>query len=87
MIINGYDLKMTCSACPEQYDVFKNGEQVGYLRLRHGEFTAEVPNCGGETVLETEEMNGEGIFDDDERTEYLTMAIDAVDKYLKETKK
>lgn len=29
----------TCSACPEQYDVFdSDGNEVGYVRLRHGFF-------------------------------------------------
>ena len=31
----------TCDACPEQYDVFRGEEKVGYLRLRWGSFTAE----------------------------------------------
>jgi len=29
-------LNKTCGACPEQYDVFLEGENVGYMRLRHG---------------------------------------------------
>jgi len=51
MEINGYKLVLTCGACPEQYDVFKNGQQVGYLRLRHGFFSAESePYKPAETV-------------------------------------
>ena len=51
MQILDYVLKMTCGACPEQYDVFDSeGKQVGYLRLRHGGFRADYPNCGGDTV-------------------------------------
>ena len=41
--INGYLLVMTCECCPEQYDVYKNDEKVGYLRLRHGVFTVDCP--------------------------------------------
>lgn len=26
----------TSLACPEQYDIYSEGEQVGYMRLRHG---------------------------------------------------
>ena len=81
MEINGYHLKMTCEACPEQYDVFKDGEQVGYLRLRHGYFTAETPKCGGKMVYESYPA-GSGSFHEDERSFYLTGAIKAIDKNL-----
>lgn len=40
-------LEQTCYAYPEQYDVFLDGKQVGYLRLRHGYFRCDYPNCGG----------------------------------------
>ena len=43
-------LKLTCSACPEQYDAFVGARKVGYLRLRWGEFTVEHPDCGGEMI-------------------------------------
>ena len=52
--IAGYELSLTCFACPEQYDVFRAGERVGYLRLRHGCFRADVPECGGRMVYEAE---------------------------------
>ena len=38
-------VEMTCFACPEQYDVFLDGEQVGYLRLKHGVFRCDYPAC------------------------------------------
>lgn len=44
----------TCSACPEQYDVFYGEQRVGYLRYRGGTFTAEYPDCGGEVVFAVE---------------------------------
>lgn len=31
-----YELLQTCEACPEQYDVIRDNQCVGYLRLRHG---------------------------------------------------
>lgn len=77
MNIDGYDLRLTCSACPEQYDVFLKGAQVGYLRLRHGEFRADVPDCGGDTVY-TASPNGDGEFFDDERDGYLRAAVAAI---------
>ncbi len=71
---NGLELKMTCGACPEQYDVFKDGKQVAYYRLRHGEFRVDYPECGGETIYEAE-PSGDGIFDDNERLVYLSRAM------------
>jgi hypothetical protein len=86
LCINGYTLKQTCVACPEQYDVIDSaGNPAGYLRLRHGYFRADYPECGGETVYEAS-TKGDGLFDDDERMPELTKAIDALDKaHRKET--
>jgi hypothetical protein len=80
---NGLELEMTCGACPEQYDVLKDGNTVGYLRLRHGYFRAEYPCCGGETVFEGS-PEGDGIFaDKKERKFYLKKAMKAILKKLK----
>ncbi len=79
-IINGYQLFLTCLACPEQYDVYLNGEQVAYLRLRHGRFYASYPDVGGVMVYESY-PKGDGIFEDDERETELTNAIKAICSY------
>lgn len=71
---NGLEIKMTCGACPEQYEVFKNGNQVAYYRLRHGGFRVDFPNVRGETIYEAE-PNGDGMFDDNERLIYLARAM------------
>ena len=64
----------TCGACPEQYDVFDaDGNEVGYVRLRHGALTAEYTGEGaneeqyilGELVYENDEDVGDGCFDTD----------------------
>jgi hypothetical protein len=70
-------LEKTCGACPEQYDAYLGAERVGYLRLRHGHFRVDCPECGGETVYEAE-PNGDGIFEHDEREEYLALATAAI---------
>ena len=67
------NLDLTCGACPEQYDALLGGEQVGYLRLRHGYFYASVPDVGGRVVYEAE-PEGDGIFADHERDGYLHKA-------------
>ena len=78
MNINGYELTQTCGACPEQYDVTKGGIQVGYLRLRHGYFSVEYPDCGGKEVYSAQ-PKGDGIFESEERAFYLHNAIAAID--------
>ena len=80
--LNGYKLYCTCPACPEQYDVHdaKTDERVGYLRLRHGYFRADVPTCGGETVYSTN-TKGDGIFEDYERIPEITKALAAISEW------
>jgi hypothetical protein len=81
IMIHGYRLVQTCSACPEQYDVFDDlGQQVAYFRLRHGGFRVQVPDVGGEEVYHAN-PKGDGVFYEDERVKYLTEAILAVQEY------
>lgn len=70
-------LEQTCYACPEQYDVFLDGEQVGYLRLRHGVFRCDYLACGGKTLYYAY-CDSDGIFSDEERNEYIPKAIHAI---------
>lgn len=67
----------TCSACPEQYDAFIGDKPVGYLRLRHGHFRVDYPQCGGETIYDAYPY-GDGIFEDYERYKYLQEAKQAI---------
>ena len=67
----------TCYACPEQYDAFIGEKQVGYLRLRHGYFRVDFPDCNGE-VIYTAYPEGDGIFDEDEREFFLDRAKEAI---------
>lgn len=76
-----YDLTCTCGACPEQYDVHREGEKVGYLRLRHGIFEAEVPDACGRRVYSAV-PEGDGMFEDDERDGYLETAVRAVHAHI-----
>ena len=71
-------LVKTGSACPEQYDAFFDGVQVGYLRMRHGCFTVEHPNAGELLILEDESPEGDGQFTDEERGKFLNMACLAI---------
>lgn len=84
-LIHGYRLKLTCFACPEQYEVYDDkGNQVAYFRLRHGTFTASVPDYGAELVYKASTI-GDGTFTKGERLTQLTAAIVAVqDFYVNE---
>lgn len=70
-------LVQTCGACPEQYDVFDGDEQVGYLRLRWGHFTAQAYGPSGPYVYEADTI-GDGIFDSSEREYHLNRAVAAI---------
>lgn len=74
-------LKMTCRACPEQYDVFYAGEQIGYLRLRHGHYTARVHNHRGEVVYEAD-TEGDGMFETDERKPQIEAGVRAIWEHI-----
>lgn len=71
-------LRCTCSAAPEQYDVFLANQQIGYLRLRWGEFFAAYPGLGGEIVYEALIEDKASSFSDEERGEHLPKAVDAL---------
>lgn len=81
LIIDRVRLEQTCYACPEQYDAFDpNGNMLGYLRLRHGNFTVECPDVGGKLVYSTQPQ-GEGAFYEEEREFYLKEAVNAIKKF------
>lgn len=66
-LINGLGFYCTCSACPEQYDVYSGDTLVGYVRLRWGYLYCEVPDVGGKQVYGYEYDNDFlGCFDTEE---------------------
>ena len=73
---HGFTLIQTCDCVPEQYDVYKGKQQVGYLRLRHGYFYASQ-EPGGEQLYDAE-PDGDGMFEDYERDYYLDRAVEAI---------
>lgn len=69
------ELEQTCGACPEQYDVYDSkGNEIGYMRLRHGNFYAEYM---GQIVYRAT-PRGDGIFESEERNYYLNKAVMAI---------
>jgi hypothetical protein len=84
LLIHGCRCVCTCSIYPEQYDVFdiETGDQIGYLRLRHGEFRADAYRPGGRTVYSSRPV-GHGAFDNDcERVRELSKAVLAIKDYV-----
>ena len=78
---NGLRLELTCPAVPEQYEVFKDDVQVGYLRLRHGIFSVTFPDVMGEDIL-NEYPNGDGIFEANERFKYMIKTLRLISKKI-----
>ncbi len=79
-------LKLTSTFCPEQYDAYDDQsgmEMVGYLRLRHGHFRVDFPDCGGETIFEVQGIASDGEFYPHERDKYLRLAVDAIERRIK----
>ena len=84
-IENKVKIIRTCSECPEQYDVYAmincdnstiRYKEIGYLRLRHGEFSATYPNVYGIEVYYNKNIMGDGSFyDDNERYREMSLAI------------
>ena len=70
--IDGLKFEQTCSACPEQYDVYG-----ALVHLRHGSFT--VYNASGLLIFHDNPPRADGIFEDEyQRMEYLQKAADAI---------
>ena len=81
MKIKELEFKCTCSACPEQYDVFdSDGSIVGYVRLRWGGLTCEYPDVGGEVIYEADIGDGWcGSFESEsQRVEHLNNIADKI---------
>ena len=78
--IKGLWFKLTCGACPEQYDVFRGDEQVAYVRLRFGRLRVDIPDAGGETVyIHDFDQEYKGVFSDEaERVKYLAEITEVI---------
>lgn len=78
------ELKQTCGACPEQYNAYVGDKLVGYLRLRHGVFSVDFPDCGEKTIYEAY-PDGDGMFTSDEREGYLNTAKALLKEWVVDT--
>lgn len=81
MEIKGLRFVLTCSACPEQYDVYDDQENlVGYVRLRWGGLSCSYPCVGGEQIYYADIGDCRaGCFESDEqRHKYLHEIADRI---------
>lgn len=79
---------LTCSACPEQYDIYLNeGPAVAYVRLRWGCLSVN-PYIDGQIDWNTEiyshqfEDTRKGCFDGTEKEKYQKEIEKAIIKYI-----
>ena len=71
-------LVRTSTAAPEQYDLIsESGQRIGYMRLRHGYFSAHAFGPDGPEVYHAH-TEGDGIFDSDERDGHLASGLGAI---------
>lgn len=85
-VYKGYTFVETCSACPEQYDVYDpQGNQVAYVRLRWGMLRVDAPDCGGKTIYSLAYSDDcLGSFPDDhERTKQMNIIADKIIEHTK----
>lgn len=82
MEIKGLTFVKTCNCCPEQYEVYRNGKHIGYVRLRWGTLTCEYPDLDGELVYCVDmDSDIQGEFNSDKERMFHLEAI--ADKLLK----
>ncbi len=85
MNIKGLTFTKTCSACPEQYDVYdEHGKLVGYVRLRGGRLTCDYPDVDGELIYSADIGNSwTGAFESSaQRMRYLKDIAKAINKKM-----
>lgn len=89
MIIQKLNFIETCGSCPEQYNVFKGGRQVGYVRLRRGTVTCDFPDCRGDTIYSHsfEDKWKSSFEDSEERDTYIDRIATAIHAALAQEKR
>jgi hypothetical protein len=73
----GLTMECTCTAVPEQYELFKEGSPAGHIRVRWSRFTVDYPEAAEERLYDGV-VDGFGAFSDREREECLSMAISLI---------
>lgn len=83
MIINDIEFKETSFACPEIWDAYKDGEYIGYVRLRHGIVRISLDDPDQTLYSEDISQHSDGVFYSDKiRTNWLTKAAIAFEEHF-----
>lgn len=84
----GYTFYSTCSACPEQYDVFHEDsidedDILAYVRLRWGNLWATCPDVGGKVIYfkDFDEDYKGGFDSEEERVGHLQQIAKAIKEH------
>lgn len=84
-------LEMTSIFCPEQYDVFgRDGQYLGYLRLRRNSFRViccRSESSDDEEISEYTTTDWGMLTDDQERSQYLSIARRDIAKFYRKLEK
>lgn len=82
--LSGLTFKEVGPISPEQYEVYSGDYQVGYVRYRFGNLTAEFPDAGGWCIFEKTLAHETGQMTDEERGRWLPVIAKAFRKCLRE---
>lgn len=83
--LNEFNVSMSCAGCPEQYEVYRKGQQLLYIRLRYGRLTVWYPDESGEVIFQHRfSDNYKGVFESiEERNMYFNEIYDAYIKHIR----
>ena len=79
--VSEFELRMTSYHYPEQYDIYRDDVNVGYVSAEDGWIYAYCPAAGTEEVY-TARIHGKSALDKRERGPELLKALDGVRGYL-----
>ena len=80
--IEGLKFVLTCSQSPEQYDVYKGDEEVGYVRYRFGNLSADYTVMGDEDLLSETLPEETGILTEQQRAFWLPYIAKLINKRI-----
>lgn len=83
--IKGFCLRKYSGCCPEQWEVYKSEELVGFLRLRNGIFSV-YNEATDEKIFSIINCEGGGMFKENERRKYLTIGVRELNNWLNKGK-
>lgn len=79
-IFEGLVFKMSSVASPEQWDIYRNGSEIGYVHLRNGILTCRLyENEYPLYIKNFADINKNSFEDDSETSRYLIKVANAIE--------